>query len=78
MDSKGIICEIKSKYVLDHIFNFIEDKYYKLKVVIHSKYVKKKYEINNSIIQQNYLDKLGFDLTIIFVLLYPQIFPKHF
>ena len=56
-----MIYEIKSKYILKHILNYIEDKNFQLKLFFHSKYFKNKLEINLLSCYKKYLDELGFD-----------------
>ena len=46
MDEESLIDEIKSKYILQHIFNYIEDKIFQLELFIHSKEYQNKLEIN--------------------------------
>ena len=56
-----MIHEIKSKYILKHILNYIEDKNFQLKLFFHSKYFQTKLEINLLYCYKKYLDELGFD-----------------
>ena len=57
-----MISKIKSKYVLLHIYNFIEDKHFTLKLFCHSKNYQNKLDINNSYCYKKYLDELNFNL----------------
>ena len=56
MENQEMIHEIKSKYILKHILNYIEDKNFQLKLFFHSKL-----EINLLSCYKKYLDELGFD-----------------
>ena len=56
-----MIHEIKSKYILKHILNYIEDKNFQLKLFFLSKYFQTKLEINLLSCYKKYLDELGFD-----------------
>ena len=57
-----MIPEIKSKYMLIHIYNFIEDKNFPHKLLFHSKKYQNKLEINYSYCYEKYLDELHFEL----------------
>ena len=54
--------KISSNYVLNEIFNYIENKEFKLKLLIYSKLLQKKLKINISDYLNNYLDKLNLEL----------------
>ena len=63
MENKGMISEIKLKYILMHIvYNFIEDKSFAHKLFFHSKKYQNKLDINYSYCYEKYLDELHFDL----------------
>ena len=57
-----MILKIKSKYMLLHIYNFIENKQFALKLFFHSKYFQKKLDINYSYCYEKYLDELNLNL----------------
>ena len=61
MENQKMIHKIKSKYILKHILNYIEDKNFQLKLFFHSKYFQNKLEINLLSCYKKYLDELGFD-----------------
>ena len=58
-----MISEIKSKYMLMRIYNFIEDKNFPHKLLLHSKKYQNRIEINYSYCYKKYLDELLFDLN---------------
>ena len=58
-----MISEIKSKYMLMRIYNFIEDKNFPHKLLFHSKKYQNKLEINYSYCFKKYLDELHFNLN---------------
>ena len=57
-----MIPEIKSKYMLMHIYNFIKNKNFSHKLLIHSKKYQNKLELNYSYCYKKYLNELHFDL----------------
>ena len=59
-----MISNIKSKYVLLHIYKFIKDEHFALKLFFHSKYFQNKLDINYSYCYEKYLDELNFDLNV--------------
>ena len=63
MEYKGMISEIKSKYILLHIYNFIKDRHFIQKLFIHSENYKNRLDINYSFCYEKYLDKLHFNLN---------------
>ena len=58
-----MISEIKSKYILMHIYNFISDKNFPLKLLFYSKKYQNKLEINYSYCYEKYLEELHFKLN---------------
>ena len=58
-----MISEIKSKYMLMHIYNFIEDKHFPHKLLFYSKKYQNRIEINYSYCYKKYLDELHFYLN---------------
>ena len=62
MENKGMIFEIKSKYILKHILKFIQNQHFELKLFFHSKYFQKRLEINYFYCYKKYLEDLDFDL----------------
>ena len=58
-----MISKIKSKYILLHTYNFIEDKQFALKLFFYSKNYQNKLEINYSYCYEKYLDELHFNLN---------------
>ena len=63
MENQKIIHKIKSKYILKHILNYIEDQNFQLKLFFHSKYFQIKLDINLLYCYKKYLDELSFDLN---------------
>ena len=63
MENQGTIYEIKSKYILKHILNHVQDKHFQLKLLSYSKNLQKKLDINYSYYYKKYLDELNFDLN---------------
>ena len=63
MESKGMISKIKSKYILIHIYNFVPNKNFPLKLLFYSKKYQNKLEINYSYCYEKYLEELHFDLN---------------
>ena len=61
MKNQKMINEIKSKYILKYILNYVNNKNFQLKLFIHSKYFQNKLEINLLYCYKKYLDELGFD-----------------
>ena len=60
MENKGTINEIKSKYILKNIFNYIQNKNFEPKLFFYSKYFRKKLNINYSLCYQKYLYSMRF------------------
>ena len=59
MKNWELICNINSKHVLNYIFNYIEDKNFRVKLILYSKKLQKKFDINSMIIlKENYLKKI--------------------
>ena len=56
-----MIYEIKSKYILIHIYNCIQDKNFAQKLFLVSKNFQNKLDINYSYCYEKYLDELHFD-----------------
>ena len=46
MENQKMIHKIKSKYILKHILNYIEDKNFHINLFFHSKYFQTKLDIN--------------------------------
>ena len=62
MENKRIIYKIKSKYIIQNIFNYIKDSSIQLKLFIYSKYFQNKLNIRYSNYIEKYLEKIGFNL----------------
>ena len=58
-----MIYEIKSKYILKHRYDYIQDELFPQKIFFHSKIFQNKIEINYSYCYKKYLEELNFDLT---------------
>ena len=63
MEQNGIIYEIKSKYTLKHIYDYIQDELFPQKIFYHSKVFQNKIEINYSYCYKKYLEEMGFELN---------------
>ena len=63
MESKSKIYEIRSKYILKHIINFIQNKNIVLKLFFLSKNFQNKLNINYSDCYEKYLKELNFDIN---------------
>ena len=62
MEKKRMIYEIKSKYIIKHIYNYIQDKHFALKLFFYSKYFQIRLDINYSYCYKKYLDEMQFQL----------------
>ena len=62
MENQRLISKIRSKYILKHIFNHIEDKNTDLKLFSYSKCFQKKLDLDFSLCYKKYLEALNFDL----------------
>ena len=63
MEKKRNIYNIRSKYILMHILNYIQDNKFKLKLFSYSKDFRNKLDINNLTYYKIYLDAINFDLN---------------
>ena len=62
MDNEELINDIKSKYILNYIFNYIKDKNFKDKLFLYSKKFQIKFDIKLIGLKENQLKKIKFDL----------------
>ena len=62
MENEGIINKIKSKFILNYIFAYIEDTNFKLNLFIYSKSNQNKLDLNLIIYKEFFLKRIGFDL----------------
>ena len=62
MDNEELINKIKSKHILNYIFDYIKDKHFKEKLILHSKKLQLKFDIKLIGLKENYLNKIKFDL----------------
>ena len=62
MENEGIIYKIKSKYIMENIFNYIKDNNFQLKLFIYSKYYQNKLSIRLINYKEKYVNKIGFNL----------------
>ena len=60
---ENLFNKLKSKYISNDIFDYIEDDNFKLKLFYYSKYFQNKLNLNLSYCYKNYLDKLDFDFN---------------
>ena len=65
-----LLNKISSKYILEGIFDYIYDRYFKLKLFEYSNLFQKKLHINIFNYQEKYLDKNGFDIIKYFSYIY--------
>ena len=63
MESQKIIDRLKSKYVAKHLFEYIQDTNFPLKIFYYSKKLKDKLDINLSYCYKKYLSSLSFDFN---------------
>ena len=62
MVNEELINKIKSKHVLNYIFNYIKDNNFKDKLFLYSKKFQKNIDIKLIGLKENYLKKIKFDL----------------
>ena len=62
MENEEIINKIKSKFILNYIFDYIKDVNFKLKLFIYSKSNQNKLDLNLIIYKELFFKKIGFDL----------------
>jgi hypothetical protein len=62
MENGELINNIKSKHILNYIFDYIKDKDFQLKLFLYSKKFQKEFDINLIVLKEKYLQKLEFDL----------------
>ena len=58
-----MISQIKSKYIIKQIFNYIKDKNMELKLFSYSKYLQNRLSLKYYICYKKYLDEIKFDLN---------------
>ena len=75
MDNDELINNIKSKYILNYIFNYIKDKNYKDKLFLYSKKYQVKFDIKLIGLKESYLKKINFDLDK-YLYTKPNLFKK--
>ena len=62
MENEELIYNIKSKHILNYIFNYIKDNNFKDKLFLYSKKLQIKFDIKLIGLKENYLNKIKFDL----------------
>ena len=62
MENEELINNIKSKHILNYIFNYIEDKNFRDKLFLYSKKLQIKFDIKLIGLKENYLKNIKFDL----------------
>ena len=77
MKNGELINNIKSKYILNYIFDYIKDKDFQLKLFLHSKKCQKKFDINLIILKEKYLQKIEFDLDA-YLFIKPNLYKKDY
>jgi len=75
MENGKLINNISSKYILNYIFNFIEDSNFKDKLFLYSKKLQIKFDIKLIGLKENYLKKIKFDLEK-YLYIKPDLFKK--
>ena len=60
MKNKQMINNLKSKHILNYIFNYIKDKNFKDKLFLYSKKLQNKLDIKLIGLKENYLKKIKF------------------
>ena len=63
MESNSIIGKIKSQYIIQNIFEYINIKYFKYILFKYSKFLQNKLSIEKSFYQKLYLDELDIKFT---------------
>ena len=63
MENQGLVYGVKSKYILKHILNYIDDKNIQLKLFFYSKYFKNRLNLDLIYCYKKYLDELGFEIN---------------
>ena len=77
MEDEELINNIKSKHILNYIFDYIKDKDFRLKLFLYSKKNQKIFDINLIILKEKYLQKIKFDLDI-YLYNEPYLFKKDY
>ena len=77
MNNKKIFNNIKSKHILNYIFDYIRDKDFKDKLFLYSKKYQNKFGIKLVGLKENYLRKIGFDIDK-YLYIEPKLFKKDF
>jgi len=75
MENEELISNIKSKHILNYIFNYIENKDFKVKLFLYSKKFQIKYDIKLIGLKEKYLKKINFDLEK-YLFIEPNLFQK--
>ena len=73
----NVINNIKSKHILNSIFNYIKDKNFKDKLFLYSKKFQNKLVIKLIRLKENYLKKIKFDLDK-YLYIEPGLYKKDF
>ena len=60
MDTQDLINNIKSTYIAENIFDYINDKNFNIKLFFYSKKYQKKFDIKLIELKEKYLSKIGF------------------
>ena len=77
MKNEELLNDIKSKHILNYIFDYIKDENFKVKLFLYSKKFQMKLDINLFELKEQYLKKLKFDLDK-YLYIEPNLFKKDF
>ena len=75
MEKEELINNIKSKYLLNYIFNYVEDKNFKDKLFLYSKNIQIKLDLKLIGLKEKYLKKIKFDIDK-YLYIKPNLFKK--
>ena len=75
MKSKNRINNIKSKHIINYVFNYIKDENFKEKLFLYSKKLQIKYDIKLIGLKDKYLKKIKFDIDK-YLYIEPNLFIK--
>ena len=75
VENEKLINNIKSKHILNYIFDYIKDENFKDKLFLYSKKLQKKFDIKLIGLKGNYLKKIKFDIDK-YLYIEPNLFKK--
>ena len=72
MKHKYLINKIKSSYIINDIFNYVNYINFKLKLFMYSKFYQNKFDLRLINYKEKYIDKIGFDINNIYKYLHNE------